>query len=147
MYRTSGEPPPLVIATIADIVTALDRRTGERVWTVALKAHRMVVADDCVVVVSLEPKSLLGVDCVPVVTGLDFATGARRWQLKLSAGVSLDVTVMIERDQILVAAMGMLTAISFVDGSVQWHQALLGDSGQHRPVALAVPGRSQQADR
>jgi outer membrane protein assembly factor BamB len=161
MYRTSGEPPPLVIAVVGNVVNALDRRTGETVWTAATEpsnatyriAMRVAVGDNYVVVFSAgSPTSMWSADVAPIVTALDFATGQVRWRVELNR-IAVNVglvegTLMIDQDQVLVATMATLTALSLVDGRVQWSEALQGASGEGpRPIALAVPGRSQQADR
>ena len=125
---------PLVVVAFSGAVVAIERRTGNVVWTYKHESShlaRMMFPPGRVVLA-------YGNDLV----ALDYATGVMMWTNKEVP--SSGKTVLIDHDQIFLGSAGQLSCVDANTGAVLWHHPFDG-MGDDDP-AIGVPGNVAQVD-
>ena len=163
MYRAATPPSPLLITAANGVMTAFDRRTGAPVWVVRPEAPlkwpqvSRVVADELrVVAVSAQVNEtgfFASADGAADLICVEYLTGRLLWRQRVGVGLNVGfftATLMIDQGQVFLVHGTVLAAFALDTGAHVWSQEVEGSmatGNRPLPVALCVPGRSEQADR
>lgn len=134
MYREVPPPAPYLVVTLGNVVVAMDRRSGRRMWEwkgpSSSVFSRVLVTDERVVVGGERSLS-----CVA------YATGAPLWSVDCPIYVG---TWLHDAGQLFVSGTGEVVCFDLLNGRQVWHDSFQGYGIVSS--ALGVPGNAAQVD-